>query len=298
MAQLLQSFQTFLRSASADPAPWQLLAAWLGVGLAPLALVVPMTAVCLAAAVLPAGWAALVILGGVALNTAISWGLARTLFGRRLETWLEAKGGRLGAVREGARREPLKWAILSRYLPVPFSAVPMALASTGVGLGVTVLGSIVGMAPWTCVYIWVVRAGREGSLAAIGQAAAAVVLLWVLMTWARRRLLAAPAAEPALAVPADPLTPRRDGAPLVTLLTLPDQVSLEARAELAAWRGPLDFEVQETVLDDRADPGLRQRYQNHAPVAIFEGEALFNFKMDENLLALRLRAWRDKGGRA
>jgi uncharacterized membrane protein YdjX (TVP38/TMEM64 family) len=298
MAELLHRFQEFLRSAAAAPAPWQLLAAWLGVGLAPLALVVPMTAVCLAAAVLPAGWAALVILGGVALNTALSWGLSRTLFGRRMERWLESRGGRLGALREGARREPLKWAILSRYLPVPFSAVPMALASTGVGLGVTVLGSVIGMAPWACVYIWVVRAGREGSVAAIGQAVTAVALLWILMAWARRRLFAGPAAEPPVEAPAEPLTPRRAGAPLVTLLTLPDQVSLEARAELAAWRGPLDFEVQETVLDDRCDPGLRLRYQNHAPVAIFEGEALFNFKMDENLLALRLRAWRDKGGRA
>ncbi|HXC64659.1 MAG TPA: hypothetical protein VNZ67_09885, partial [bacterium] len=145
---------------------------------------------------------------------------------------------------------------------------------------------------------WVVRAGREGSVAAIGQAVTAVALLWILMAWARRRLFAGPAAEPPVEAPAEPLTPRRAGAPLVTLLTLPDQVSLEARAELAAWRGPLDFEVQETVLDDRCDPGLRLRYQNHAPVAIFEGEALFNFKMDENLLALRLRAWRDKGGRA
>ncbi len=52
------------------------------------------------------------------------------------------------------------------------------------------------------------------------------------------------------------------------------------------------------MLDEHADPGLVGRYQNHAPVALFEGEALFNFKMDENLLALRLRAWRDKGGRA
>ena len=115
---------------------------------------------------------------------------------------------------------------------------------------------------------------------------------------AQSHLLDAPAAEPALDAPAEPLKPRRDGAPLVTLLTLPDQVSLEARAELAAWRGPLDFEVLETVLDEGADPALRLRYQNHAPVAIFEGEALFNFKMDENLLALRLRAWRQKGGRA
>jgi hypothetical protein len=215
-----------------------------------------------------------------------------------MESWLEARGGRLGAVREGARREPLKWAILSRFLPVPFSAVPMALASTGVGLGVTVVGSLIGMAPWTCVYIWVVRAGREGSVAAIGQALTAVALLWILVSWARRRLLAAPPEEPALAAPAAPLTPRREDAPRVTLLTLPDQVSLEARAELAAWRDSLDFEVEETVLDERSDPGLRLRYQNHAPVAIFEGEALFNFKMDENLLALRLRAWREKRGRA
>ena len=298
MAALLQSFQAFLRSAAADPSPWQLLAAWLGVGLAPLALVVPMTAVCLAAAVLPAGWAALVILGGVALNTALSWGLARTFFGRRMEAWLEARGGRLGAVREGARREPLKWAILSRFLPVPFSAVPMALASTGVGLGTAVLGSLIGMAPWTCVYIWVVRAGREGSMAAVGQAMTAVALLWLLMAWARRRLTAVSAEPEALAAPVEPLKPRRAGAPLVTLLTLPDQVSLEARAELAAWREGLDFEVEETVLDERSDPALRLRYQNHAPVAIFEGEALFNFKMDENMLALRLRAWRQKGGRA
>ncbi len=242
MAPLLQGFQAFLRSAAAAPSPWQLLAAWLGVGLAPLALVVPMTAVCLAAAVLPAGWAALVILGGVALNTALSWGLARTLFGRRLEAWLESRGGRLGAVREGARREPLKWAILSRFLPVPFSAVPMALASTGVGLGTAVLGSLIGMAPWTCVYIRVVRAGREGSVAAIGQAVTAVALLWILMAWARRRLAGGPAAEPAPAAPAEPLKPRRAGAPLVTLLTLPDQgPSLEARARAGRLAGAPGF---------------------------------------------------------
>jgi|GEM_PF-2588371 uncharacterized membrane protein YdjX (TVP38/TMEM64 family) len=297
--QLLSGLHGLLKAAAEDPSPARLLAAWGLVSLAPLALVVPMTAVCLGAALLPAGWAALVILGGVAANTALSWGLARTLFGRRWEAWLEARGGRLAAVRAGAQRSPLKWAILSRYLPAPFSAVPMALAATGVGFWTTVLGSLIGMAPWTAIYIWVVRAGREGSVGAIGQALALVVLMGLFLNWVRGRLLAAPAGAPeAPAAPALPrLQPRQPGLPVVLLYTLQGQAhNDEARADLAGWRDALGFEVDEQPLE-LAEAVRRERYQHHAPVAFFDGQELFNFKMDENLLKVRLQAWRERGGR-
>lgn len=299
MDTLLRSFRDLLAQASADPTPGRLLVAWLGVTLAPLALVVPMTAVCLAAALLPAPWAAAVILGGVAANTALSWGLARTLFGHRLEAWMEGRGGRLASLRQGARRRPLQWAVLSRFLPVPFSAVPMVLASTGVGLGLTVLGSVIGMAPWTGVYIWVVRAGREGSLSSIGQAAAAVVLLVLLVSWARHRAQA-PAEGGAQAVP-EPLgllTPRQADRPVVLLYTDPGAepgLTQDARVDLAQWRDALGFEVEELPLD-RGPEELRRRYGNHAPVAFLDGQELFNFKMDEHLLKVRLDEWRRRQG--
>lgn len=281
-----------LKAAAADPSPQRLLGAWAAVSLAPLTLVVPMTVVCLGAALLPAGWAAAVILGGVATNTALSWGLARTFIGRRLERWLEARGGRLAAVREGARRAPLTWAILSRFLPAPFSAVPMALAATGVGLGTTVLGSLIGMAPWTLVYIWVVWAGRIDSVGAIGQAVTLVVLMGLLLNWARGRALAA-ASPPAPPPPLPRLSPRQPGRPVLLLNTLQGQAhSDEARADLAAWRDRLGFEVDEQPLEG-APLAWRERYQHHAPVAFFEGRELFNFKMDENALKLRLRQWRE-----
>ena len=49
-------------------------------------------------------------------------------------------------------------------------------------------------------------------------------------------------------------------------------------------------------MDALADPALLQRYEDHAPVAVFDGHKLFNFKMDENVLAVRLQDWRRRQG--
>jgi hypothetical protein len=233
------------------------------------------------------------IMTGLLLNTAFAWGLARTVFGARLEAWLERRGGALGAIREGARREPLKWAILARFIPAPYMAQPMVLASTGVGLGTTVLGSFIGMSPWTAAYVWAGQAGRQGSLGGLAKAAAALVLVYALAIWLRKRALAQ--AAPAL----ERLRPRGPGRPTLKLYTVPGHdLSDEARRELAQLRDRLDFEVDEEPLGEGSDPALRAAYEDHAPVATFDGHKLFNFKMDENVLALRLDAWRRRQGQA
>lgn len=253
------------------------------VGLLPLALVVPMTLVCLAVAhLLPPAEAAAAILGGVAINTCLSWGLARTVFGARVEAWLERRGGGFAALRAGARRSPLKWAFLGRYVPAPFALAPMVLASAGVGLGATLLGSLLGMLPWTLAYIHFAPAGGEASLARLGRGALGLLLAFALAAWLRRRAQGAAAAD------GEPLRPRRGDRPLVRLYSLPGQaLSLEARAELGALREELGFEVEELVLDG-SEPEAASRYRDHAPVALLGAERLFNYKMDENVLRRRL----------
>lgn len=279
-----------LHALSEHPDPATVAVAVALVALLGMTVVVPMSVVCLTTAyVLPNLLGVATIMAGLTLNTLLSWSLARTVFGARLEAWLEQRGGRLGAIRDGARSNGLKWSILSRFIPAPFIAAPMVLASSGVGLGTTLLGSFIGMVPWSFAYVWVARAGREGSLAGVGKAMGALALVYIASGWLRKRALA-PAALPTLA-------PRRDGGPVVTLYTLPGhELSNEARLELAGLRDRLDFEVSEVPLDASAEAGLRGRYEDHAPVAVFDGQKLFNFKMDENVLAVRLQEWRRRQG--
>lgn len=281
---LVAKFSAVLQQASLDPAPGRLALVILLLGLLPFAFA-PMSLLALAAATAFSPLvAAPVIMAGLLLNTALSWGVARTVFGARLEAWLERRGGALGAIRNGARREGLKWSILCRYVPAPYVAQPMVLASTGVGLGTTVLGSFIGMSPWVGAYVWVARAGRQGSLAALGRAGLGLTAAYVLAFILRKRFASAP--EPAL------LSPRDPAKPCLTLYTVPGhELSDEARRELAELRERLHFEVEEQSLGPAADPELRELYEDHAPVALFDGHKLFNFKMDENVLRVRLAEW-------
>jgi uncharacterized membrane protein YdjX (TVP38/TMEM64 family) len=282
---LMQALRESLRSAQVPPSASALGLNFALVALLPLAVVVPMTLVCLAvAARLPAAPAALVILAGAGANTTLAWILARTVFGARIEDWLQRKGGRLAAVRDGALREPLKWSFLARYVPAPFVAAPMVLSSAGVGLGTTLLGSLLGMAPWTAVYVYAAHAGTQDSVTGFSRAAAVLVLGYTLLRLLRKRL----------EVPKDPLSgaplkPRADGRPVIRLYTLPGQeLSQDARRDLAGLRDALGFEVDESPLDPGAT-GQDARLLDHAPVAFLGGERLFNYQVDENVLRERLR---------
>lgn len=294
MAGARQAFADALQQASVHPSPAHLVLVLLLMTVIPATLVVPMSLLTfLVATAFKPLLSAPLIMTGMLLNTAFAWTLARTVFGARLENWLERRGGALAAIRAGARKEPLKWAILARYVPAPFMSQPMVLASTGVGLGTTLLGTFIGMIPWTAAYVWAGSAGRQGSLGAIGKAIAAVVLVYVLAAWLRKRALAAVPALPA------PLTSRDPALPQLTLYTVAGHgPSDEARRELQGLRERLGFEVEETVLGPGADPALNAAYEDHAPVAFFDGQKLFNFQIDENVLALRLQDWRRRQGQA
>lgn len=277
-------FSEVLATTALDPTPASLLLVVALLGLLPY-LMVPMSILALgAAAAFRPAVAAPVIMAGLLLNTALSWALARSVFGARLEAWLERREGALGAIRAGAKRNALKWAVLCRFVPAPFIAQPMVLASTGVGFGITVLGSFIAMIPWVGIYIWVAKAGRQGSLKAIGEALLGFVVVYLLVWWLRKRY----AEEPAPAR----LQPRDASKPCLILYTVPDhELSDEARRELAELRERLHFEVDEQSLGPAADPELRELYEDHAPVALFDGHKLFNFKMDENVLRVRLAEW-------
>lgn len=279
---LADRFNGVLSAATLQPDLAHLAGVVLLLGVLPMSMVVPMSLLSLlAAAAFPPLLAAPVVMAGLLLNTALAWAAARTVLGSRLEAWLERRGGALGAVREGARRNGLKWAILCRYIPAPFIAAPMVLASTGVGLGTALLGTFIGMSPWVVAYVWVAKAGRQGSLGSIGLAASGLVAVYLLTGWLRRRYAEAPLPEP--------LRPRDPGLPLVTLYTVPGhELSDEARTELAGLRDRLGFEVEEQPLGEGSDPALRAAYEDHAPVALLGAEKLFNFKMDENVLRVRL----------
>jgi uncharacterized membrane protein YdjX (TVP38/TMEM64 family) len=281
---LMQALQGSLRAAEAEPSAASLALAFLFVALLPLAVVVPMTLICLAvAARLPPTEAAAVIMAGAGANTVIAWTLARTVFGSRIEVWLERRGGWLGAVRDGARRQPLKWAFLARYVPAPFIAAPMVLSSTGVGLGTTLLGGLLGMVPWTTIYVYAAHAGRQNSITGISRAVAVLVLGYTLVRLLLLRLKARP--EPV----GGPLKPRVGGLPVIRLFTVPGQdLSDDARRDLANLRDTLGFEVDEISLAPGGS-GPDERYRDHAPVALLEGERLFNYQMDENALRERLR---------
>lgn len=287
----LHRFQEILREAAKSPGPGSLALAALLVTLLPFTLVLPMSLVCLAvAASLPPVPAAAVILAGVSLNTALAWTLARTVFGERVERWLARKGGWLGAAAVEARQSPLKWTFVARYLPAPFVAAPMVLSTAGVGLGTTVLGSALGMLPWTVIYVLVARAGREDSLAGIGRAAAGLVLAYAAASLLTRRF-----------AKRKPLKPRAAGRPVLKLYTRPGQEASEtARRDLAALRDELGFEV-----DERSEAELAQGPdEGRAPLARFGDGAAFTADIDIAALRKKVprgpqrRSGRDRAGRS
>lgn len=290
VARMRDSFSALLQAAALHPSFLNLTGVVAGMALLPFSLI-PMSVLCLlAAAAFPPALAWGVIMLGVSLNTALAWWLARTVAGARIERWLERRGGQLAQLRRSAREAGLKWAILCRYVPAPFIVQPMVLASAGTGLGTTVLGTAIGMLPWSLVYLWMARAGKEGSLQHLGLAGAVLALIYAIKLWLRLRVEAPPLPPPG------PLRPRREDAPRLLLYTVPDHTpSDEARAELVRLRDSLDFEVEEHSLGEGADPALRRAYEDHAPVLVMDGERLFNFQMDENVLRVRLERRRREG---
>lgn len=183
--------QDLLRRAALDPTPGSLLLMVLILGVMPFSVVVPMTAgSVIAGALLPAAVAPPVIWGGMVLNTLLSWSFARTVFGRRLEAWIERRGGALGQLRLAAKRSPFKWAFFSRFIPAPFVAAPMVLASAGVSLGQVLLATGIVMLPWSFAYAWAGRESREGSLGSLALAGLGVAAITLLGTWIYRRYVA------------------------------------------------------------------------------------------------------------
>jgi uncharacterized membrane protein YdjX (TVP38/TMEM64 family) len=190
----LHAFSDVLRhaldSVAVEPDLAHLALAVLLMGALPLTMVFPMTAACLlVAAALPGPTAVLVLMTGVLVNTAFAWGLARSTFGKPLERWIQRRGGALAGMSTQARKNPLRWSILCRFVPSPYALAPMVLASSGVPLGVALLGTAITMLPWAFIYVWAVRAGREGSLGSLALAATGLTLVSAAGYWAKRRYL-------------------------------------------------------------------------------------------------------------
>lgn len=190
ITEAVQPAQDLLRRAALEATPTSLALMVLVLGLMPFSIVVPMTATSvLAGALLPASLAPWIIWAGMLLNTLISWSVARTVVGRRIEHWVEGRGGALGKLPAAAKRSPFKWSFLARFIPAPFALAPMVLASAGVSLGRVLGATAVAMLPWSFVYAWAGRQGREGSLGSIGLAGLGVVAFSSLAVWAYKRFV-------------------------------------------------------------------------------------------------------------
>ncbi len=188
IAEVTQPLQGLMRKAASDPSPASVLPVVVALGLMPFLLVVPTTASCLLAGlILPWALAPWVILAGLLLNTVLSWSLARSVFGRRLEAWLERRGGTLGALRAHAKEGGVKWTFLARFVPAPFVGIPMVMASAGVPLRQVLLGTFGAMLPWSFLYAWMGKAGREGDLRSLGMAVTGIVLFSAFALWLRKR---------------------------------------------------------------------------------------------------------------
>lgn len=189
-AAITAPLQDALKRAAADPSPGSIALMVLILAVSPFSLIIPMTASCvLAGALLSSTLGPLVILAGLLLNTILAWSLARTVFGRRLEHWIEARGGMLAQVRTHAREGGFKWTFICRFIPAPFIGTPMVMASAGVPLGPVLAGTALAMVPWSFAYAWAGRAGREGSLKSLGLAALLVLAITGLAFWIRHRYL-------------------------------------------------------------------------------------------------------------
>jgi uncharacterized membrane protein YdjX (TVP38/TMEM64 family) len=198
-----QPLQGMLQQAAQDPTPSKLVVVVVILAVMPFSIVVPMTATCLlAGALLPWYLAPPVILAGLLVNTVMSWSLARTVFGRRIEAWIEKRGGALAAVRIHAKEGGFKWTLISRCMPAPFIGPPMVLASAGVPLSQVLAGTAVAMTPWSIAYAWAGRAGAQGQLKSVGLAVLLVVLLFTLLVRLRKRFI--PEASAPGPVPATP----------------------------------------------------------------------------------------------
>jgi uncharacterized membrane protein YdjX (TVP38/TMEM64 family) len=193
-----QPLQEMLRQAAVDPTPSKLVVVVIILAVMPFSIVVPMSATCLlAGALLPGYLAPPVILCGLLLNTILAWSMARTVFGRRIEAWVEARGGALAAVRAHAKEGGIKWTIVGRCIPAPFVGPPMVLASAGVPLRQVLAGTAIAMTPWSFAYAWAGRAGAQGSLKSLALAVLLVVLLFTVLVRLRRRFLPESVAAPA-----------------------------------------------------------------------------------------------------
>jgi uncharacterized membrane protein YdjX (TVP38/TMEM64 family) len=184
----MASLQQLLQQAAQHTDPASLAWAVLAMTLIPFLFFIPVTASgVLVGALLPWQLAVPVILLGLGFNTIITWRLARSVFGRRLESWVEKQGGTLGFLHSQAQESPFKWAFISRYVPAPFIITPLVLAGAGAPLAPTLWGTILAMVPWAFAYAWAGRAGREGSLHTLGMASALGVCILGLAYWLRRR---------------------------------------------------------------------------------------------------------------
>jgi uncharacterized membrane protein YdjX (TVP38/TMEM64 family) len=189
---LIAWVQGLLAALAVEPSLANLGLAILLIGVLPLSVAVPMTAGCLAAAAaLPGRLAVPVMLLGILLNTALAYGLARLLGAERLQGWLLRRGGALAFIAQASRRTPFRAAYLSRFVPAPFITAPMVAAAAGLPLRHMLLGTFLAMLPWSFGYVFVVRAGRQGSLGSIGLALGAVAVLFIGGAYLRHRAMEA-----------------------------------------------------------------------------------------------------------
>ena len=190
---LLDLLKSLLAAAAQDPSPASLALAVALVAVIPMSVVVPMTAACLAAAaLLPTLPAFGVMLGGLLVNTALSYGLAKALGASRLGPWMEKRGGALGFLRSQASHSPFRAAFLSRFVPAPYILAPMVAAAAGLPLRHMLLGTLVAMTPWTLAYVLVARAGKQRSLGTAGLALGVLALAFILAAYFKKRAGSAP----------------------------------------------------------------------------------------------------------
>ena len=249
---------------------------------------VPITVVLLAVAtLLPAASALGVIMLGSALHTALSFWLGQA-YGLKLLGALKLERRPFyAAMKEGAREHAFSMAMLSRSLPVPFCFTGLAAPALGLGFWVTMAGSFVAMLPWAFFYVFFTESVRQGSLRFLVPALGLLGLMALGLALARRRFL--PQGGPAL--PEGLLEPQSPSlGPELTLYTLPRHEPCEdARRELWALRGRLNFEVRE--LDISSSPNLDAQFHDHVPVVFLGEQKIFSFQVDENALAQTLRKY-------